>query len=298
MPTQADSEKARANQRNSIILETSTILNQHAFAGQQYLLKLHAPRIAALARPGQFVHLRCDDEIPMRRPYSIMSTTPEGTIEILYKVVGEGSKKLATKKHNDRISCLGPIGNGFVIDPQRPALLLIGGGVGIPPILFLAEHARSSACQPTVLMGSEVGFPFATTVSSLPLAGCLSDTNLSAQALEELSIPSRLASDQGIDGCHKGYLDSLARLWIEATDTPHSKIEIFACGPQVMLQSIAKIAFEFDLACQLAVEEYMACGIGGCAGCTIPVQFQGRTAMKRVCVDGPVFKAQEIFFDE
>ena len=284
--------------RNRIIVEQAKVLAQQSFSGQQYVLKLYAPRIAKAARPGQFIHLRCDDELLMRRPYSIMSASIDGTLELLYKIVGKGSHHLATKKIDDYLNCLGPIGQGFQPKQERPVLLSIGGGVGIPPIFFLAQNTYDSDIyKPIVMMGSEIGFPFETTASSLPFSGCASDINLTMRKLEQLAVPARLASKQEVDGCYEGYLDSLAKSWLEETDISHSEIELFACGPQAMLKSIAQLAVHYDLPCQLALEEYMACAVGGCAGCTVAVKQNGEMAMRRVCVDGPVFPANEVFFE-
>jgi dihydroorotate dehydrogenase electron transfer subunit len=109
-------------------------------------------------------------------------------------------------------------------------------------------------------------------------------------------VPSRLASNAGLPGCHRGYITDLARASL-ATLGPQARAEtqLFACGPTPMLAAVAKLARELDLPCQLALEEFMACGIGGCAGCNVLVQTADGPAMKRVCVDGPVFDAREIY---
>jgi dihydroorotate dehydrogenase electron transfer subunit len=148
--------------RGSIELEPATIIAHEDCGAGQYVLRLQAPRTAARAEPGSFAHLSCADWLPMRRPISIMRASREGGwIELLYKVVGRGTAALARRKVGEALSCLGPIGRGFVPDPARPRALLVGGGVGIPPMVFLAERLRADArarWQPLVLMGSEVPF--------------------------------------------------------------------------------------------------------------------------------------------
>ena len=150
--------------RGTIFLEDAPVISHEAWPQGQYLLRLQAQECARRARPGSFAHLRCAPDLPMRRPLSIQRADPEaGWIELLYKAIGHGLKRLALAKPGDVISCLGPIGNGFSVHPERPQRLLLGGGVGIPPMIFLAESLlgeRSGAPKPLVLMGSEIPFPF------------------------------------------------------------------------------------------------------------------------------------------
>ncbi|MBV8305968.1 MAG: dihydroorotate dehydrogenase electron transfer subunit, partial [Gammaproteobacteria bacterium] len=127
--------------RGSIFLEQGRVLSQLAGDALQYVLRVAAPHGAAHAEPGSFVHIPCDDSIPMRRPLSIMRAHPgEGWIELLYKVVGAGLHALAARTAGDALSVLGPIGQPFRAHPERPRTLLLGGGVGIPPMVFLAER--------------------------------------------------------------------------------------------------------------------------------------------------------------
>jgi dihydroorotate dehydrogenase electron transfer subunit len=110
-------------------------------------------------------------------------------------------------------------------------------------------------------------------------------------------VPSRLASNAGLAGAHRGYITDLARNWLDALSAgARAEVQIYACGPTPMLKAVAKLARDFDLPCQVALEEYMACGIGGCAGCTVLLQTPTGPAMKRVCVDGPVFDAREVSY--
>jgi dihydroorotate dehydrogenase electron transfer subunit len=114
--------------------------------------------------------------------------------------------------------------------------------------------------------------------------------------LEDWGIASRLSSLQGFPGCFDGYVTDLARTWLESMDSnQHQNIEIFSCGPTPMLKAVAALAAEFDLPCQLSLEEYMACAVGGCAACVVRVETAKGPAMKRVCVDGPVFEASAVF---
>jgi len=289
---------ARAH-RGTIFLEDASVLEHHAFAGSQFVLRLAAPRCAAAATPGSFVHLTCGPDLPMRRPLSIMRVNAaDGWVEVLYKVVGHGLAELALRRPGETISCLGPIGRGFTANAARPRLLLVGGGVGIPPMVFFAERlaAGRGAFRPFVLMGSELPFPFEATASRLPAPGLPAVATAAMPLLEELGVPSRLASLSAFAGCHRGYVTELADAWL-ASLSPAERIEaeVFACGPHGMLVAVAALARRHDVPCQVSLEENMACGVGGCAGCNVLVQTPEGPAMKRVCVDGPVFDAATVF---
>lgn len=286
--------------RNTICVEDAGVLQQTAFADNQYVLRLAAPGCATRARPGSFVHVRCADDLPMRRPLSIMRVNAdEGWIEVLYKIVGQGLNRLAGAAKGEIINLLGPIGNGFRPVPGRPTALLIGGGVGIPPLIFLAEHihaGRWNGARSVAFFGSEIPFPFELVASNIALANVSAATNRAIALLDTKGIPSRLATTSGFAGCYAGFVTELAREWLAALSSDQlEKITLYACGPEPMLAAVAGLARTFDLPSQLCLEEFMACGVGGCAGCAVEVQTGGETAMKRVCVDGPVFEGKAVY---
>ena len=285
--------------RNTINLEQAKVLSQHSFAGEQFILRLHSPEIARDARPGSFVHLHCDEHLPMRRPMSIMRADPvKGWIDILYKSHGLGTRMLARRQAGDELSVLGPIGVPFRLASYRKYPLLIGGGVGIPPMVYLAEHMRKTApdCNPLVLAGSEIPFPFTLVPSKIMIEGMPDGVIATMPLMEDWSIACRLSSLQGFSGCYQGYVTDLARAWLSNRGSDFlNDVEIFSCGPTPMLKAVARVAAEFGLPCQVSLEEYMACAVGGCAGCTVEVKTDKGKAMKRVCVDGPVFEAASVF---
>ena len=274
---------------------------QHTDCGaQQYVLRLQAPRTAARATPGSFVHLRCSDDLPMRRPLSIMRADPgAGWIEVLYKVVGAGTAALAQQAVGAQLNLLGPIGQGFKPDPARPRVLAIGGGVGIPPMVFLAHSLladQRANWKPLVLMGSEIPFPFRTRPSHILVPGVPDGTIACMPMLDEWGIPSRLASLAGYAGCYSGYVTQLADHWLNRLSaSERSEVALYACGPTAMLEAVARVAATHSLPCQVSLEEFMACAVGGCAGCAVEVHTPQGRAMKRVCVDGPVFEAAAVF---
>jgi len=285
--------------RGTLHVEIAQVLIHTPHPGDQHVLRLQSPLIATTARPGSFVHLRCDPTLPMRRPMSVMRADPAaGWIEILFKAHGLGSRLLAGRRQGDEISLIGPIGVPFKLRGYRRRPLLIGGGVGIPPMLFLAEHMRSCRlpAAPLVLMGSEVPFPFRPRPSQILVPGMPEGTIAAMPLLEDWKIPSRLASGQRFAGCFEGFVTDLAGHWIGSLpEQERREIEIFSCGPMLMLRAVARLAREFQLPCQVSVEEYMACAVGGCAGCAIRVLTPEGPAMLRVCVDGPVFDAAAVF---
>ncbi len=276
------------------------MLSQLAYDALQFVLRVAAPKCAASATPGSFAHITCDPAIPMRRPLSIMRADARaGWIEVLYKVVGPGLQALAARKAGDSVSVLGPIGRGFSAHPARPRTLLIGGGVGIPPMIFLAERLRAdpaAAWKPLVLMGSEVPFPFRARPSALIVAGMPAASIACMPLLEEWGVPSRLASRADLPGCFAGFVTELADTWLASLSASElAQVEIFACGPTPMLKACAALARRFRVPAQVSLEEFMACAVGGCAGCTVEVRLDSGPAMKRVCVDGPVFDAYTVF---
>ncbi len=286
--------------RGSLFVEDAEILQHQAFAGEQNLLRLQAPQTASHALPGSFIHLHCDPSLPMRRPMSIMRVdAKQGWIDVLYKIHGTGTRLLAERKVTESLSLIGPIGEPFKLDNYRRRPLLIGGGVGIPPMVFLAEHMRKQAAEisPLVIMGSEVPFPFTPRPSQIMVPGMPDEVIASMPLMEDWGIASRLTSLQGYAGCFEGYVTDLARRWLDSlSPEQQAEVEVFSCGPTPMLKAVAALAAEYDLDCQISLEEYMACAVGGCAGCTVRIETPEGAAMKRVCVDGPVFEANTVVF--
>ncbi|HXW75094.1 MAG TPA: dihydroorotate dehydrogenase electron transfer subunit [Steroidobacteraceae bacterium] len=284
--------------RGTIFLEKARVIAQLAYDAEQFVLRLAAPKCAARAEPGSFVHLTCDAAIPMRRPLSIMRANARGGwIELLYKVVGVGLHALGARKAGDELSVLGPIGRPFVVHAERPRVLLLGGGVGIPPMVFLAERlAVQPGWKPLMLMGSEVPFPFRTRPSTLIVPGIPAGSIACLPLVEEWGVPCRLASRADFPGCFSGLVTELAGAWLESlTPAELGQVEIFACGPTAMLVASTQLARRYAVPCQVSLEEFMACAVGGCAGCTVLVRSDTGAAMKRVCVDGPVFDAYTVF---
>lgn len=277
---------------NTLFEEKAKVLAHITHPGDQFVMRLHAPKIAAKARPGQFVHMRVSDERALRRPISIMLTDPErGTVDLLYKAIGEGTHLLSERKTGDVIPMLGPIGVPFDLSDESKRYVLIGGGVGIPPMIFAADALQDKA-DCVVFAGSEVEFPFALKPSTTLLPGINGNAILAIASLEERGIPSRLASNADLYGCYEGHVPNLARDYLAAlSDEERSRCVLLSCGPHPMLHAVARVGREFDLPTFLSLEEHMACALGGCAGCVVKTLENGEEKYRRVCVDGPVFDA-------
>ena len=298
--TQVHAEATREKpNRGTIFVEDAEVIDVQTFDGEQFVIRLHAPRCAERAVAGSFAHIQCNPDILMRRPLSIMRADPdEGWFDVLFKIVGEGLRALAQARVGDKVSVIGPIGRGFVPHTDRARPLLIGGGVGIPPMVFLAEQLHGDAFDwnTTVLMGSEIPFPFERRAAHTATAWLGDECNSTMPLLDDWGIATRLATLAGYDGCFNGYVTDLGRAYLDSLSAEErAQVEIFSCGPTPMLKAVAALAAEYELPCQVSLEEFMACAVGGCAGCAVEVRTADGPAMKRVCVDGPVFDAAAVF---
>lgn len=233
----------------------------------------NAPQIAKKAKPGQFVNIRVSDALDplLRRPISIHAVSGP-KIEILYEAVGKSTQILSEKKPGDYLDILGPSGNGF--EYEKPGTgnqeaVLVGGGMGVAPLMFLAKAFKSK--KPLVLIGAKAKNHI----------HCENE-------FKKLGCEVKISTDDGSKG-FKGRVTDLLREAL-LTTCNLSRKTIFACGPRPMLKEIARISKEKGIPAQISLEEHMACGIGACLGCVADT-IEG---YKRVCKDGPVFDAQKI----
>ncbi len=228
---------------------------------------LSVPQIATQALPGQFVHVKIAQTELLRRPISISDVDAKaGTLSLIYRIVGKGTTTLANIKPGEAINCLGPLGNGFDLNCRRP--LLVGGGMGIAPLIYLAKQ-------------------FNLDDASVLLGGKNKREMFWQKRFADLVKRVHITTDDGSVGAKGFTVDVLPRLLKE-----NHYDRIFVCGPHIMMQGVAKIASEHNIPCQVSLEKYMACGIGACLSCTCESTNGGKR--KKVCTDGPVFWAEEV----
>lgn len=225
-------------------------------------------------RGGQFLHIKCGAGQLLRRPISVAITgrdEPEDLATLIFEVRGEGTAWLSQRKTGDKLDVLGPLGNGFDVS-QEGRYLLVGGGIGIPPLIEYAERLKWPRAA---VLG------FRTRAKAFPAV---------IDRFQEHCEQTYLCTDDGTLGRH-GFVDGQLR---DILEKDSSFTAILACGPKPMLQSVAKAAAQFGIPCQVSMEERMGCGVGACLVCAVPMR---DGTMKHVCKDGPVFRAEEVDWD-
>jgi len=263
-----------------------------------HLMWLEAPDIAAIAQPGQFITVRCEG-LMLRRPFSVHQAD-SSRIALLFKIVGRGTLWLSQRQGGDKVDILGPVGNGFSVEPSLRNLLLVAGGIGIAPLVFLARSASPQHAI-TLIYGASTArelYPF----SSLPLTLIPSPSKGEGKGEGEkrsnlLSLPDSIrfipVTEDGSIG-KKGLATDVLPDFLDWAD------QIYACGPIDMYKAMANMSLRAKRSnlkvkkCQVSLEVRMGCGIGACYGCTINT----RKGLKKVCHDGPVFALDDILWEE
>lgn len=258
-------------------LPTEVISNEPVAEGH-YLLRCSCPEIAASALPGQFIHVLIPQGsgLLLRRPFTIY--TVEGTeITMLYQLIGEGTTVLSGLKRSDSICVLGPLGNTFEISPVPNPAIIVGGGAGIASLMLLAAALRDR------------------DVHTLGLVGSMNRARLlSVEDLKAIGVETHIATDDGSVG-HHGFVTELLTHTLETRELQNPII--YACGPDGMLRAVTKIAQDYRIPTQLAMENRMGCALGVCLGCVCKVQMpDGGFEYQRVCTEGPVFNAKDIIW--
>jgi len=266
-----------------LIKELAEVLSYKKLGDEYHLLSIVAPEVAKIARPGQFINLRPpnDRNFILRRPFSIYRVNKRGgwaaTVEIVFDIRGGGTGALAMLRPHDIVDLIGPVGRPFTIPKSRNSCLLVGGGVGAAPLIFLGEELRAAEKRVDVLWGAA-------------RAGRL----LNSIDAKRLGAKTAFSTDDGSEG-HHGLVTDLLPEMIEKCGSE----VIYACGPHPMLEAVTKIALQYKIPVQVAMEALMGCGIGVCMTCVQPMwNKQGNDVIHvRTCVDGPVFNGARIAWD-
>jgi dihydroorotate dehydrogenase electron transfer subunit len=256
--------------------EKATVVQVEQLSADNIRLTFDSPEIAAAAQPGQFVMIRTGTgkDPLLRRPFSIHQTTSSGRIQVYFKVVGRGTELLAHLRTDEKISIFGPLGRGFRIIENTP-VCIVGGGLGIAPMLFLAKRIRQmkkDCTEDLIILGGRDR----TEVEPL-----IAD-------FEQIGIRIATATDDGSFGRH-GFVTEV----FSVHDLPE-RCAVYCCGPEPMMAAMSVLCKKRHYPCQVSVESVMACGMGACLGCNRQTR-DGSYA--HVCLDGPVFDAEEMIWN-
>ena len=238
---------------------------------------IDAPKIAKEVGPGQFVNVKIsqDSDPLLRRPFSIHKIKGP-SIKILYEVAGRATRILSEKKAGEYLDIIGPLGKGFSVLGSRFSVL-VAGGMGVAPLIFLTEKLK------------EIQNPKSKIQNLILIGGKSKDDILCEKEFKELGCEVKIATDDGSKG-FQGKVTELLEQILHARQYALHSIAIYACGPRPMLKAITRIAKKYKIPAQISLEEHMACGFGACFGCTVKTI----NGYRRVCKEGPVFKADEI----
>lgn len=259
----------RTEEKMSKIKMTANIIRQENIATDIFSMIIEAKEIACQAKPGQFIDLySADGSKLLPRPISICGIDRElGQIRIVYRIAGEGTREFSKLTSEHTIDIMGPLGNGFILESKKA--ILIGGGIGIPPMLELAKELD---CEKSIVLGYR------------------DEEFLSAEFKPYGEV--YMSSDNGAFGVKGTVMDAIREYGIEGDI-------IYACGPTPMLRAISEYALANNITAQLSLEEKMACGVGACLACVCKskeIDDHSKVHNKRVCKDGPVFYAGEVEF--
>jgi dihydroorotate dehydrogenase electron transfer subunit len=254
------------------------IIKNYQIKENYFKIVLFNPYLAKNSQPGQFLNIKIDGDIFLRRPFSI-HRVKGNNLEILYEVVGKGTEILSQKKKGEYLDVIGPLGKGFnysILNTQYSIPILVAGGIGVAPLVFLAQKLKEIPNPkfqiPTVLIGARN-----------------KNKILCAEEFKRLGLEVKIATDDGSRG-FKGNVSDLLKHLLSTMNYELSTI--YACGPYPMLKEIAKIAKDYKIQAEVSLERHFACGIGICLGCII----QTKRGNQKVCKDGPVFKTEEIIW--
>jgi len=278
-------------QCESRLSKTAIVIQNRKIADDIYAMVLSAPDLAASTRPGQFFMFMVDGgkDLFLRRPFSVAGISPEaGTVQIIYQITGKGTTQMARWEAGREIDVLGPLGNGFSWDDTIRRVVLVGGGMGIAPLLPLAGELRASGIEVSAFAGAK-----------------RMDLFFGLSQWIEYGCQVQIATEDGSGGV-RGFVTLPLEEHLKRHFGPSREQSgrqrpdmaqnmLFACGPAPFLQAVTGLCESYQLKAQLSHEERMGCGFGACMGCSIPVKSgDGGLMQKRVCCDGPVFAAGEV----
>lgn len=256
-----------------VVAVHAKIIESRPVSKEYRKLTFSSPGISRSALPGQFVHVLVEDDagLLLRRPFSILSAE-NGNVSFVYKVVGKGTELLSKKGTQDLLNVVGPLGNPYGVDSHTQHVILVAGGYGVSPTLFLATQLKKKKFKGKV-----------TTI----LGARTRELLLCVKEFQKLGVQMVVTTGDGSAGKKGLVTDALQSILLRAKK---DSVQIFACGPNAMLHAVAKAALKHHVPAQLSMEQQLGCGLGACLGCVI----ETKHGFERVCTEGPVFDAQNI----
>ncbi len=260
--------------------EARVLVNEPA--GNYFRMIFQDQGVLRKALPGQFINVRVSKGLNplLRRPFSIARVLPapkgKTRVEILYARMREGTRLLSLKKPGETIDVLGPLGKPFPFLDRKHPVLIVSGGIGVAPLVFLAEVLKQKKVPMTVFLGARS-------------AGDLIDLDV----FKKLKVPLYISTDDGSKG-QKGFVTQLLDDYLDKGEIPKGTV-IYACGPRPMFKAVSMVGAKFEVPTYLSWEEHMGCGLGICLTCVCPVKREdGTIQMVRSCYEGPVFDATKV----
>lgn len=254
------------------------LVRSQRLSGPYFRLTFLHPEVSRQARPGQFVMIKAGTsaDLPLRRPFSILGVDAEkGTFDIFLKAVGEGTRALAALSEGELAQCLGPLGQAFPLPEPDVETVMVAGGYGIAPFLFLAAELRAHARKGRVFYGGR-------TTADLQLQ----------DDFEPFRTPLVLATEDGSSGVRGRVTAPL----VEYLDGTSGRRSLYACGPDAMLEAVARVGEARGIDTRVSLDPWMGCGVGTCLGCVVKIQEaeQERAKYRCACTEGPVFDARTV----
>ena len=304
------------------------VLENRLLCQGHYFLRLGGKEFPP-TKPGQFVQLQCripgeqsgwsEVEVPaagwpklsgrelteaepiLRRPLSLAGrrdTEFDVELDIIYSVVGKGTAWLARAAQHDEVSVLGPLGNAFSINADKPKAALVGGGVGIPPMIFLASAMQTASRNAVAFCGARAVDMLPVTLAPGVEVDPGGKPSASISQFAQFGADSVIATDDGSLGW-KGFVSEPLAAWLDSLADAPGEAVVYTCGPEPMMRAVAEICIARGVECQVSLERHMACGMGTCQSCVCKVKSDAEAGWshKLCCTHGPVFNASEIVWD-
>ncbi|MCJ7507895.1 MAG: dihydroorotate dehydrogenase electron transfer subunit [candidate division Zixibacteria bacterium] len=262
---------------------SSSILRIEEITEKVFKLTLSSSFIAKNGKPGNFIHIKVSETTTplLRRAFSLHKTNPrKGEIEILFKVVGLGTRILSEKRKGEVLDLIGPLGNSFSPPSRNQKVMMVAGGMGLAPLRFLLNEFLKNKN------------PKKDNITFLQGAKNRNEI-LYSKELSSLGIKHLISTEDGSLG-YKGMVTDLLVKEVRIKD----KVKIYACGPEGMMAFLSRISRKANLDCEVSLETHMPCGVGACAGCVVKTENNKIVEYKKICSDGPIFDAKEVYLDE